>query len=408
MTQPNKNHPPKNLHALTRFKVLNFVEDLLGSGQRLSDALRQAALRPWPQDDGDYFAPRTIEDWWYAYKKDGFDALQDRPRRDAGTSRVLEDARAAWIVEQVTQQPTIALKVLYRQWKRDGQSLPSLSVIYRFLLRQGLNRKSLRAGRLESGPTKMFEAPAVNDLWMVDFSQGPTLSLEGKSAPTHLCVLIDDHSRLIPFAAYYPQANTEAFHHCLKEAVLRRGLPRKLYTDNGKPFVNAHSRLVCAQLGIRLLHARPYHSWSKGKCERLIWSIQQGFESLLKLSAAKDLADLNAKLSVWIQTDYHPRQHSSTGVSPLARYQAAAARLRYPEQGIHIEPLFYLRLDRTVRKSGVVRLDSAFYEVPLHLRGLRIQLRFDPWKRTRVEVWHQGKFLSLARLVNPHLNSQTP
>ena len=98
---------------------------------------------------------------------------------------------------------------------------------------------------------------------MVDFSPGPTLSVGGKALPTQLCVLVDDHSRLIPFAAYYPQANTEAFHHALKEAVLRRGLPRKLYTDQGKPFINAHSHLVCAQLGVRLLHAKPYHAWSK-------------------------------------------------------------------------------------------------------------------------------------------------
>ena len=128
MTQPNKNQPPSHRHALTRFKVLNFVEDLVRTGLRLSDALRQAALRPWPEEDGDYYAPRTIEDWWYAYKKVGFDALQDRLRRDAGTSRVLEDATAAWIVEKVTQQPTIALKVLYRQWIKDGPPLPSLSV----------------------------------------------------------------------------------------------------------------------------------------------------------------------------------------------------------------------------------------------------------------------------------------
>jgi len=52
----------------------------------------------------------------------------------------------------------------------------------------------------------------------------------------------------------------EAFHHPLKEAVLRWGLPRKLYTDQGNAFVNLHTRLVCAQLGIRLLHRRPYHA----------------------------------------------------------------------------------------------------------------------------------------------------
>src|SRR6266436_3664124 len=61
--------------------------------------------------------------------------------------------------------------------------------------------------------------------------------------------------------------------------VLLAVLPRKLYTDQGKPFVNAHTRIVCAQLGIRLLHCKPYHSWSKGKIERVIFSLQQGFES---------------------------------------------------------------------------------------------------------------------------------
>jgi transposase InsO family protein len=103
--------------------------------------------------------------------------------------------------------------------------LPSISVLYRYLRRQGMDRRALRSGRLETGATKAFEAPHVNDLWMVDFSPGPTLSVNGKTLSTQLCVLVDDHSRLIPFAAYYPQANTEAFHHAFKEALLRRGLP---------------------------------------------------------------------------------------------------------------------------------------------------------------------------------------
>jgi|GEM_PF-792710 len=37
--------------------------------------------------------------------------------------------------------------------------------------------------------------------------------------------------------------------------------------DQGQPFVNHHARIVCANLGIRLLHANPYHAWSKGKVE---------------------------------------------------------------------------------------------------------------------------------------------
>ena len=409
MNELNQNqNTPHQTQALTRFRALNFIEDLQRGGGVLADALRQASLHPWPDENGDYYAVRTLEDWWYAYKKGGFAALVPATRSDQGKSRVLDGPTAAWVLEQVTQNPTVPLKVLYTHWQQSQRPLPSISVLYRYLRRQGLDRKSLRSGRLETGPTKAFEAPHVNDLWMVDFSPGPTLSVSGKALLTHLCVLVDDHSRLIPFAAYYPQANTEAFHHAFKEAILRRGLPRKLYTDQGKAFVNAHSHLVCAQLGVRLLHAKPYHSWSKGKCERLIQSIQQGFETTLRLegNAAHSLEELNTKLSAWIQTVYHQRPHSSTGQSPEYRYQQAAQSLRQWDERLDIEPLFYLRLERTVRKNGTVRLEGDLYEVPLSLRALKIQLRLDPWRRARIEVWYQDKFMGLARKAPLHLNAE--
>jgi putative transposase len=409
MEELNKNQDTNSQNiALTRFRALNFVEDKLRCGELLSKALQEASLQPWPDENGDYYAKRTLEDWWYSYKKGGFEALQPTTRSDAGSNRVLDEKTAQWIIEQVSQYPQIPVKALYSHWAEQGRPLPSISVVYRHLRRQGMDRASLRAGRLEHGPTKAFEAPAVNDLWMVDFSPGPTLRVEAKAFRTHLCVLIDDHSRLLPFAAYYPQANTEAFHHALKEAVLRRGLPRKLYTDQGKPFVNNHSRIVCANLGIRLLHARPHHSWSKGKIERVIFSIQRGFESILRLEGnqATSLKDLNTKFSRWVQTIYHQRIHSSTKQSPEFRFQQAAKSLRYLENEEEIEGLFYTRLNRSVRKNGTVRLDGRLYEVPLQLRALKVQLRLDPFTRKRIEVWHQNKFMGLARKAPLNLNSE--
>lgn len=54
----------------------------------------------------------------------------------------------------------------------------------------------------------------VNELWMVDFSPGPFLHLasQKKATPTHLCALIDDHSPVVPHAAYYLKADTRCFH----------------------------------------------------------------------------------------------------------------------------------------------------------------------------------------------------
>jgi hypothetical protein len=59
-----------------------------------------------------------------------------------------------------------------------------------------------------------------------------------------------------------------------------------------------------------------------------------------------------------------------------------------------------------VRRDGTIRIDNHFYEVDLSLRTLEIQLRFDPFKLDRVEVYYRGGSFGLAKPVNLHLNSQ--
>src|SRR5258705_12426353 len=163
-----------------------------------------------------------------------------------------------------------------------------------------------------------------------------------------------------------------------------------------------------ANLGIRLLHAKPYSAWSKGKVERCFYTLQQGFESTLKLpdNQAQSLQELNAKLTHWIQTVYHLRPHSSTGTSPQLRFAQAAGSLRHLDAGLELEPLFFTRINRTVRKDGNVRIDGILYEVDLSLRALEVQLRFDPYNMGRIEVYHRGKACGLARLADLHLNTQ--
>jgi putative transposase len=406
MSDPSSNR--KNAVALRRFAAVSFIEHKQREGLGLADALRTASLRPWPDEHGDYYAVRTLEDWWYDFKRGGFAALEPGNRADRGSFRRLQPEMATWVLEEVKQHPEIPLAVLHERWLSAGKALPSITTLYRLLRSKGYDARSLRRGRLENGPTKAFEAPFVNDLWMADFSPGPKLALNGKALTTQLCLILDDHSRLITFAAYYEAADTRAFHDALKQAVLRRGIPYKLYTDLGGPFVNNHTRIVCANLNIRLLHAKPYAAWSKGKVERCFYTIQQGFESTLALAEnrAFDLADLNCKLSRWIQGVYHLRKHSSTGASPQVRFAEAAGAVRQVQPGADLDALFFTRINRTVRKDGTVRIDGALYEVDLSLRALQVELRFDPFAMGRVEVYHHGRACGLARLANLHVNSQ--
>jgi transposase InsO family protein len=397
--------------ALTRFKAVSSIEEHVRRGVGLATALRDASLCPWPDESGRCYAVRTLEDWWYNYQRKGFAGLEVQRRSDRGSSRSINAETGRWLIEQVCANPKIPFKVLYAHWEREGRELPPLRSAYRYLARHGYDRRSLQSGRLESGPKKAFASAYVNELWMVDFSPGPTIrTAEGKVLRPQLCVLIDDASRLIPFAAYYPNGNTEAFLDTLKEAVQRRGVPVKLYTDQGKPFVNQHAAVVCANLGVRLLHAKPYHAWSKGKVERVIQTIQRGFESTLSIAGnqAASLEELNRKLSGWIQITYHQRVHSSTGMTPETRYLQQLPQLRRLESnGIELDALFYKRLMRTVRKDGTVRIDKKLFEVDLSLRAMRVELRFDPFTLARIEVWYRESLVCLARLVDLHLNSET-
>jgi putative transposase len=401
--------------ALARFSLVSKIQELLGQSVPLKVALETVASSSalaGPEGSGPPVAVRTLEDWWYAHERGGFAALHPKRRCDRGVPRTLNPEQEQRIVAQVRAHPAIAIKVLYRRWKEEDPTLPSLYTLYRALQRHDLGQRARHylVRQAISGPTKAFEAPLVNELWMVDFSPGPFLHLAGqkKATPTHLCALIDDHSRVVPHAAYYLRADTRCFHASFQEAIRRRGVPRKLYTDQGGPFVNDHTRVICANLGVRLLHAKPYHAWSKGKIERFFHTVQQDFEATLRLpgQGAASLEELNARLADWLQTVYHVRHHEGIGMSPTERFTRGSAQVRPLDPHLDLERLFYAEVFRMVRKDGTVRLDNHLYELDLALRGLEVRLRYDPWSRARVEVDYRGQSFGLARKVDLHLNSQ--
>lgn len=400
--------------ALARFSLISRIQELVRTPVPLKVALDTVASSSVLELEGQSHpvARRTLEDWWYAYQRGGFAALHPKARCDRGVPRALSSEQRAHIIEQVKAYPAIPVKVLYRQWKEADPKLPALSAVYRALQGQSLDQRSRRylVRQALSGPAKAFEAPWVNELWMVDFSPGPFLNVPGqkKALPTQLCAIIDDHSRVVAHAAYYENADPRSFHQSFKEAILRRGLPRKLYTDQGGPFTNDHTRVICANLGIRLLHAKPYHAWSKGKIERFFLTLQQDFEACLRLpgKAPATLEELNARLADWLQTLYHVRSHEGIGMSPNERFAPGSRQVRALDPHLDLDRLFYAQLYRVVRKDGTVRLDNQLYEVDLALRGLEVRLRFDPWTCARVEVDYRGQNFGLARRVDRQLNSQ--
>jgi putative transposase len=107
-----------------------------------------------------------------------------------------------------------------------------------------------------------------------------------------------------------------------------------------------------------------------------------------------DLAQLNTVFTAWVETVYHRRAHSETRQTPLDRWAVVGApTLPTPAQ---LREAFLWSQWRTVTKTATVGLHGNHYEVDAALVGRKVELVFDPFDLTRVEVrWH-GRAMGVA------------
>ena len=62
---------------------------------------------------------------------------------------------------------------------------------------------------------------------------GPAVADGRRRRKSYLIGFLDDATRVCPFAALAPAENTVAFLPVFKQALIRRGIPQRLYVDNG-------------------------------------------------------------------------------------------------------------------------------------------------------------------------------
>jgi putative transposase len=407
MNQPSQS----DATALARHAAVSWIQEALKENYTLARATALASERTW---GGKTYSASTLESWYYAYQMQGFEALQRQPRKDKGTRKALSPEACQALLDLRRQYPELKIKVLVRQLVEKGVLQPgtfSLPSVYRFLAAHQMDAHSIKHNPPPpgSGPTKAFECPLANDLWMTDMMFGPTLKLaSGQVVHTRLFALLDDCSRLIPHAQYYDSEKLWCFLDCLRQGLARRGFPEKLYSDQGKIFTSYHLQIVCANLKVRLCHAKPFAAWSKGKIERWFRTLQQDFEARLVIDPAHSLEELNQRLWRWIEGEYHQRPHSAlNGQTPAERFAQRALNLRIADPQTDWEALFLSRAERRVRLDATVSVQGHLWEVPVHLRGRIIELRFNPFNWVRVEIWHEDKYVGLAHRCDKRLNSKT-
>jgi putative transposase len=351
-------------------------------------------------------APETIRGWLRAYRKGGLDALHPRVRADHGRSHALPREVADLLIAIKDEHRDLSVQLVIREALASGKVPAGLplapSTVHRLLSRAGLMAKAPEAPSSKDHRRFVFEK--AGDLWMSDVMHGPTVTVGGKKRKTYLIAFIDDATRVIPYAAFALSENTAAFLPVLKEAVLRRGCCRRLFVDNGSAFRSHQLALVCAKLGITLIHARPYHAAAKGKIERWFRTVRLQLLPLLQPGDLASLDALNRRLWTWVEGEYHRSPHRGLGdATPLDRWAALADEVRY--LGSDIDDLFLNEAKRKVAKDRTVSLGGVVYEVDAALVGEVVVLRHDPAKPGRsLQVWLKGARAKDAKVVDVHAN----
>jgi len=391
--------------ALFRFGVIApLVGRYLDRGEK-ERILEQITSSRWqiPSSPRTTIGRSTVLKWLSHYRSSGEDieALKPRRRQDRGCCRSIDPETEAALVQLKQQLPGVSLPVLLRV-ARDRRIIgwaftASRQSIYRMFSRHGLD-KPLQP----PVDRRRFEAELPNDLWQSDCMHGPQISFEGGSRKSYLFAIIDDHSRLIPHGQFYLRENIDSFSDCLIQALAKRGLPRRLYTDNGSAFRSHLLRYGCARMGIALLHSEPGIPEGRGKIERFFRTLRMQLLPLLPETLS--LQQINEKLRQWIENDYHQRIHSSTGQTPLKRYLGHLQALRPAPH--NLTEYFRIPVRRKVDKDRTVSLNGSLYEAPAGLIGQTVTLLYHKHDPNRIEVLFDECSHGFLTPLNPGINSR--
>ena len=406
MTQPSL----RQTVALFRYGLIaEFVHLPLGS-PGLYAKLQAKAQQEYsiPGSTRTRVAAETLRDWLKRYRRSGFDALLPQPRADRGRSRALSADLVDRLLSLKEELPQLSVPQLIRMAiKREiiAEPLPRATV-HRLFSTAGLMRKT--EGNSEQD-RRRFAFAHAGELWMSDVMHGPTVAVgDGRQRrKAYLIAFLDDATRVIPYAAFALAENTKAFLPIFKQALLRRGRPTRLYVDNGANYRSQHLALVCAKLGIALIHSRPHQPEGRGKQERWFRTVRAQFLTRLTPADTESLDALNHCLWTWIEAEYHQTPHTSLdGRTPLDQWALCADQVKMFDIGLDIDALFLFETKRRVQRDRTVSLDGTVFEVDATLVGQTVTLRFDPAAPTSrgVEVWHQDKFIARAIPVEAYAN----
>lgn len=424
MTTNNQSLPKPRAWGEFRFSVVGGLLAAPPNKGELKTHLEYLSAKTWQHPlTGKLvqFSFATIEEWYYIarkYRNDPVSALSTRHRSDRGHGRALSSAYCDELLKQYKRFPDWTVKLhadnlltLIAQNPELGAP-PSYATTLRYMKENGLKRqKKIRRTRtpaleitesnLEKKEIRSYEVDHVGSLWHLDFHH-TARKIQGKAGEWRdiFCLAIhDDHSRVACHVQWYSAETAKNLIHGVSQAIMKRGRPWTIMTDNGAAMKAAEFTEGLSRIGIMHTTTLPYAAYQNGKTERF-WGILEGRLMAMLKDTELTMTLLNETTIAWVEGEYNRTYNREISATPYERFTASADVSRPPLSWEEMRLGFRMEVVRKQRRSdGTVTIDGSRFEVPTLYRNLdTLRLQYARWDLSMVHIVdNEGK--SLVRLL---------
>lgn len=391
--------------ALFRFSLIAPILNNTFQNKTVKEYLQEICAKKYDSPNGlkKEYTPAIIKDWLRLYKLKGIDGLYPRKRSDKGNTRILSKELKELILALKKANPKRSSKSIYQEIIVKNFLKPSeisLSTIQIYVKNIDLEDYECIKDR------RAFEFESPNDCWQSDISVGPYLTINGAKHKTYIVAFLDDSSRLIVSCKAFEADNLVAVLKVFRDAIAKRGVPKKVFFDNGKVFRAGQMELICASLGCTLCFAQPYSPQSKEKIERCFQTLQKQWQHLLDTSSFNSINELNESLNQYVESQYNSTYHSGIKGKPIDKFMSNIPNLKLLSEQ-DIKNTFLYRVIRKVKNDATVSIDKKLYEVPTAYIGSKINIRYDPTNDAEAYIFNKnGERLEWILKVNKIDNSK--
>lgn len=422
-TDTISNQPTRLRWAQLRLMVIGPLLAAPPEAGDLQERIRELAATPWKHPTTGKpkkFGASTIERWYYAARgaeRDPVQALERKTHALAGQNPSVTEPIRAVLRAHHREHPSWSYQLhydnLFAVAEKDAElgTVPSYGSVRRWMKKNGLLRGRRKKGRRQDDQEQQFvarerrsfEVQYVHALWHLDFHKGSRKVVlpDGSWHQAQLLGILDDRSRLCCHLQWYLAEDTQALVHGLWQALLKRGLPRMLLTDNGSAMLAEETTEGLGRLGIVHMQTLPYTPEQNAKQEVFWAQIEGRLMPMLEGVEQLTLKTLNDATLAWVEGEYNHRLHRELGCSPIQCLSSIKSVARPAPESEVIRAAFRRTITRIQRQSdGTVSIEGRRFEVPARFRTLeRVTIRYAEWDLAGVDLVDPHTHVLLAALL---------